>query len=169
MIGVLLVMHGRLGEVLLETLVHVVGPQAQIECVAVTDHDDPVALRPQADASLQRLDTGEGVLVLTDIFGSSPSNLALSLRNPGRVEVLAGANVPMLVKLAKSRPCLDLAGCVEKATLAGRKYIAAASQLPDPCLQGGPRSACVPPVEGERPRRRRVRTWYRPAASSLLS
>ncbi|QDH24975.1 PTS sugar transporter subunit IIA [Neokomagataea tanensis] len=169
MIGILLVMHGRLGEVLLETLVHVVGPQAQIECLAVTDHDDPVGLKPQADEAVARLDTGAGVLVLTDIFGSSPSNLALSLRQAERVEVLAGANVPMLVKLAKSRACLDLTGCIDVAMLAGRKYIAAASQLPNPCLQGGPRSACDASVKVTRPRGRRIRNWYRPRASSLLS
>ncbi|EHH67916.1 PTS sugar transporter subunit IIA [Gluconobacter morbifer] len=145
MIGLMLVTHGRLGDVLLETMEHVAGPQSQIGIVGVGDDDDPAVLRPGADCLLHRLDTGDGVLVLTDIFGSSPSNLALSLREPGRVEVVSGVNVPMLVKLAKTRACLDLAGCVDKATIAGRKYIAVASQLPDPCLHGGPR-ACILPV-----------------------
>ena len=145
MIGLMLVTHGRLGEVLLETMVHVVGPQAQIGIVGVGDDDDPAYLRPEADRLLHQLDTGDGVLVLTDIFGSSPSNLALSLRQPGHVEVVSGVNVPMLVKLAKTRAGLDLEGCIEKATMAGRKYIAVASQLPDPCLHGGPRP-CVMPV-----------------------
>ncbi|GBQ85293.1 MULTISPECIES: PTS sugar transporter subunit IIA [Gluconobacter] len=145
MIGLMLITHGRLGDVLLETLVHVVGPQTQVGVVGVADDDDPAMLRPAAERLLQRLDTGDGVLVLTDIFGSSPSNLALSLREPGHVEVVSGVNVPMLVKLAKTRRDLDLAGCVEKATMAGRKYIAVASQLPAPCLHGGPR-ACTLPV-----------------------
>lgn len=149
MIGLLLVMHGRLGDALLETLVHVVGPQAQIDVVSVGSTDDPVSLWPMADSLVQRLDTGDGVLILTDIFGSSPSNLALSLRRPGRIEVVAGVNVPMLVKLAKTRSSLDLTDCIEEAALSGRKYIAAASQLPGSCLQGGPRA------EGEpRPARR---------------
>ncbi|MBS1094770.1 PTS sugar transporter subunit IIA [Gluconobacter wancherniae] len=142
MIGLLLVTHGRLGEVLLETMMHVVGPQQQIGVVGVSDTDDPALLRPQADSMVNHLDTGDGVLVLTDIFGSSPSNLALALREPGRVEVVSGVNVPMLVKIAKTRGDLDLAACVEKATMAGRKYIAAASQLPASCLHGG-RIACA--------------------------
>ncbi|KXV49785.1 PTS sugar transporter subunit IIB, partial [Gluconobacter japonicus] len=115
MIGLMLVTHGRLGEVLLETMVHVVGPQAQIGIVGVGDDDDPALLHPEADRLLHQLDTGDGVLVLTDIFGSSPSNLALSLRKPGHVEIVSGVNVPMLVKLAKTRAGLDLEGCIEKA------------------------------------------------------
>ena len=145
MIGGWMETSGRLGEVQLEAMVNEVGPKAQIGIVGVGDDDDPALLRPEADKLLHQLDTGEGVLVLTDIFGSSPSNLALSHREPGHVEVVSVVKVPMLVKLAKTRVGLDLEGFIEKSTMAGRKYIAVASQLPDPCLHGGPRP-CVMPV-----------------------
>lgn len=137
MIGIVLITHGRLGEALREIVEHVVGTQRQLETLAVDHADDVAALRPALLDRVRRVDTGDGVLVLTDIFGSTPSNVALSVRREGVVEVMAGVNVPMLVKLAKARAQRDLDACIELATMAGRKYIAAASQLPESCLQGG--------------------------------
>ncbi|GBR00029.1 PTS sugar transporter subunit IIA [Asaia lannensis] len=137
MIGIVLVTHGSLAQSLLEIVTHVVGPQRQIAVMGISPDDDVVAARTLLDAAIASVDAGDGVLLLTDMFGSTPSNLALSLRQEGRVEVLAGVNVPMLVKLAKARCTRSLAECAELATMAGRKYIAAAYQLPPSCLQGG--------------------------------
>ncbi|GBR26452.1 PTS sugar transporter subunit IIA [Kozakia baliensis] len=137
MIGMILITHGALGEALRDIVTHVVGPQCQFQAIGVDCLDDIVATRAKLQTAIAETDDGEGVLLLTDIFGSTPSNLALSLRREGQVEVLAGVNVPMLVKLAKTRSNHTLAECAELATSAGRKYIAAASQLPPSCLQGG--------------------------------
>lgn len=137
MIGIVLVTHGSLAYSLLEVVTHVVGPQVQIATMGIMPDDDVAATRTLLNAAIATVDTGDGVLLLTDMFGSTPSNLALSLRKEGHVEVLAGVNVPMLVKLAKTRCTRSLAECAELATLAGRKYIAAAYQLPPSCLQGG--------------------------------
>jgi len=137
MIGIVLVTHGSLAQSLLEIVTHVVGPQPQIAVMGIMPDDDVVTARALLETAISAVDTGDGVLLLTDMFGSTPSNLALSLRQEGRVEVLAGVNVPMLVKLAKTRCTRSLAECAELATMAGRKYIAAAYQLPASCLQGG--------------------------------
>lgn len=137
MIGIVLVTHGQLGAAFRDVVEHVMGPQAQIATIAVADETQIAALRPDLQDAVRTVDTGDGVLVLTDIFGSTPSNLALTVRDPGHVEVIAGLNVPMLVKLVKTRDRKDLAGCIDLATMAGRKYIAAASDLPESCLQGG--------------------------------
>ena len=137
MIGIVLITHGHLGDSLRETVEHVIGPQAQLLSVPVEREDEIAQLRPALLDAVHAVDTGDGVLLLTDIFGSTPSNLALSVREPGRVEVIAGVNMPMLVKLAKTRAHRDLASCIDLATSAGRKYIAAASELPQSCLQGG--------------------------------
>ncbi|GAB6855214.1 PTS sugar transporter subunit IIA [Asaia astilbis] len=137
MIGIVLVTHGSLAQSLLEIVTHVVGPQAQIAVMGIMPDDDVPVARAELDSTIKGVDTGDGVLLLTDIFGSTPSNLSLSLRQEGRVEVLAGVNVPMLVKLAKTRCKRSLAECADLATMAGRKYIAAAHELPESCLQGG--------------------------------
>ncbi|CAI9121458.1 PTS sugar transporter subunit IIA [Brytella acorum] len=137
MIGIVLITHGHLGDSLRETVEHVIGPQTQLLSVPVEREDEIAQLRPALLDAVHAVDTGEGVLLLTDIFGSTPSNLALSVREPDHVEVIAGVNMPMLVKLAKSREHRDLASCIALATSAGRKYIAAASELPQSCLQGG--------------------------------
>lgn len=137
MIGIILITHGSLGESLREIVTHVVGPQPQLAVIGVQPEDDVVATRAALSDCIAGIDHGDGVLLLTDMFGSTPSNIALSLRQEGRVEVLAGVNVPMLVKLAKTRCTRTLSECAELATMAGRKYIAAAYQLPESCLQGG--------------------------------
>ena len=141
MIGVVLVTHGGLGDALRSAMEHVVGAQAQVATVAVGPDDDMDAVREQIAARLGEVDTGDGTVLLTDMFGSTPSNLCLSMRGRGNVEVISGVNLPMLVKLAKARAGFTLGECVDRAEEAGRKYIAAASHLPPACLGG---SACAP-------------------------
>ena len=141
MIGVVLGTHGGLGDALRSAMEHVVGVQAQVATVAVGPDDDMDAMRGQIAARMDEVDTGDGTVLLTDMFGSTPSNLCLAMRARGNVEVISGVNLPMLVKLAKARGCCPLGECVDRAEAAGRKYIAAASHLPASCLGG---SACAP-------------------------
>ena len=99
MIGVLIVSHGAFGEALIHGASHVLGKRPlQVGQVGVTVHDDPDAILPQAEELVRQLDSGEGVLVLTDILGATPSNIATRLLKPGRVEGLAGASLPMLIR-----------------------------------------------------------------------
>ena len=156
MIGVVLVTHGGLGDALRSAMEHVVGVQAQVATVAVGPDDDMDAMRGEIGARVGEVDTGDGAILLTDMFGSTPSNLCLSMLGRGNVEVISGVNLPMLVKLAKARAGFTLQECVDRAEAAGRKYIAAASHLPAACLGG---SACIPGVLEEL-----ARTW--PAAGS---
>jgi len=137
MIGLVLITHGALGDALRDIVEHVAGPQVALETIAVAPEADVTVLRPILVRKVAHVDDGTGVVVLTDIFGSTPSNLALSVRSPGHIEVVAGINVPMLVKLAKIRATRTLGECIDYATMAGRKYIAAATDLPESCLQGG--------------------------------
>ena len=128
MIGIVLVTHGRLADELRSALEHVVGTQSQIEAIAIGPDDDITQRREQIIKSVHDVDTGEGVVVLTDMFGGTPSNLAISVMERGRIEVLAGVNLPMLVKLAsvRNRP---LGEAVRMAQEAGRKYITVASRI----------------------------------------
>jgi mannose PTS system EIIA component len=129
MIGIVLVTHGRLADELRSALEHVVGPQNQIEAIAIGPDDDIAQRREQIIQSVQQVDSGEGVVVLTDMFGGTPSNLAISVMERGRIEVLAGVNLPMLVKLASIRRDASLDTAVQAAQDAGRKYINVASRL----------------------------------------
>jgi mannose PTS system EIIA component len=129
MIGIVLVTHGRLADELRSALEHVVGPQNQIEAIAIGPDDDIAQRREQIIQSVQQVDSGEGVVVLTDMFGGTPSNLAISVMERGRIEVLAGVNLPMLVKLASIRRDAVLDTAVQAAQDAGRKYINVASRL----------------------------------------
>ncbi len=140
MIGVVLVTHGAVGDALRSAMEHVVGEQPQVATVAIGPDDDMDRMRAQILASVDEVDTGDGAILLTDMFGGTPSNLCLSMLARGGVEVISGVNLPMLVKLAKARAGFTLAECVDRAEAAGRKYIAAASHLPAACLGG---SACV--------------------------
>ncbi|MBB2201999.1 PTS sugar transporter subunit IIA [Gluconacetobacter tumulisoli] len=162
MIGMVLVTHGELGETLRRAMEHVVGPQSQMTTLNIEAGDDPVLRRGDLQVAIAGVDTGDGVLLLTDMFGSTPSNLAISTLEEGRVEVLAGVNVPMLVKLAQIRNGHTLAECADMAEGAGRKYISTASHLPPQCLGGarsclyGDRPAEVPPPAAYRAAPRRV-------------
>lgn len=140
MIGLVLVSHGRLAEEMRSALEHVVGAQRGVETVCIGADDDIENKRAQISASVARVDQGDGVVLLTDMFGGTPSNLAISMLRPG-VEVIAGVNLPMLVKLAKVRGSRTLGECVDTAQAAGRKYIAAASRLPNGCKLNDCRAA----------------------------
>lgn len=129
MIGLILVTHGRLAEELKAALEHVVGPQRQIATVSIGPDDDMEARREEIVTAVQRVNEGAGVVILTDMFGGTPSNLAISVMTVGSVEVIAGVNLPMLVKLSSVREEMPLAEAVEEARDAGRKYINVASQL----------------------------------------
>jgi PTS system mannose-specific IIA component len=128
MIGLVIVTHCGLALEFRSALEHVVGPQAQLETVSIGPDDDAAVRRGQIVDAIHRTDTGEGVIVLTDMFGGTPSNLAISVMDEANVEVIAGINLPILVKLASVRSELPLADAVVSAREAGRKYIKIASQ-----------------------------------------
>ena len=129
MIGLVLVTHGRLAEEFLFALEHIVGPQTAVETIAIGADDKMDARRADIAGAVQRVDSGDGVIILTDMFGGTPSNLAISLMEIGRVEVVAGLNLPMLVKLARIRKDSPLDKAATAAQDAGRKYINVASQI----------------------------------------
>ncbi len=131
MIGLLLVTHGNLALEFKSALEHVVGPQTQLETICIGADDDMEARRSDIVQAAERADSGQGVIVLTDMFGGTPSNLAISIMDDAHVEVLAGVNLPMLVKLASIRTDMPLADAVTHASEAGRKYISVASQILD--------------------------------------
>ncbi len=125
MIGMVLVTHGRLAEELRHAMEHVVGPQQAVATVCIGPDDDMDHTRTDIRRSIEEVDQGDGVVVLTDMFGGTPSNLAMQMAEGERpVEVLAGVNLPLLVKLAKVRGSEPLAQAVDHAVAAGRKYIA---------------------------------------------
>ncbi len=129
MIGMVLVTHGRLAEEFIAALEHVVGEQQQIRAVCIGPDDDMEQRRQDILTSVASVDDGAGVVVLTDMFGGTPSNLAISIMDKAKVEVIAGVNLPMLIKLATVRGDTDLAKAVDLAKEAGRKYISVASQV----------------------------------------
>ncbi|MEM7192155.1 MAG: PTS sugar transporter subunit IIA [Pseudomonadota bacterium] len=129
MIGVVIVTHGNLACEFRAALEHVVGPQEQVATISIGPDDDLDARRADMLAALAEVDTGEGVVVLTDMFGGSPSNLAISAMEKPDVEVVAGVNLPMLVKLASVRGECSLQDAIAQAQEAGRKYISVASQI----------------------------------------
>ena len=129
MIGMVLVTHGQLATGFRAALEHVVGPQSQFETVTIGPEDDMEQRRKEILAAVKHVDSGVGVVVLTDMFGGTPSNLAISVMNGGQVEVVAGINLPMLIKLASIRDASSLDQAVLQAQDAGRKYIYVASRV----------------------------------------
>lgn len=129
MIGLVLVTHGRLAEEFRNAVEHVVGPQDNFETVSIGPDDDMEKRRSDIVEAVAKVDQGAGVVVLTDMFGGTPSNLAISVMEAGRIEVIAGMNLPMLIKLSSVRKGDNLAAAIEEAQAAGRKYINVASQL----------------------------------------
>jgi mannose PTS system EIIA component len=129
MIGMVLVTHGRLAAEFIAALEHVVGPQSHIAAVCIGPEDDMEKRRADILNSVRTVDSGEGVVLLTDMFGGTPSNLAISVMDRAKIEVIAGINLPMLIKLASLRQSEPLADAVRGAQEAGRKYINVASQL----------------------------------------
>jgi len=129
MIGIVLVTHGRLADEFVAALEHVVGRQEAVRTVCIGPDDDMEARRKEIIAAVGEVDGGDGVIVLTDMFGGTPSNLAISILDRAKVEVIAGMNLPMLIKLASVREHNSLADAVEKAQESGRRYINVASKL----------------------------------------
>jgi mannose PTS system EIIA component len=129
MIGMVLVTHGRLAAEFIAALEHVVGPQTNIAAVCIGPEDDMERRRQDILRAIGEVDAGGGVVLLTDMFGGTPSNLAISVMDKAKVEVIAGINLPMLSKLASLRESESLAAAVRGAQEAGRKYINVASQL----------------------------------------
>jgi mannose PTS system EIIA component len=129
MIGMVLVTHGRLACEFRAALEHVVGPQQQLNVITIDPDDDMDGRRQDIMDAIHHVDTGEGVVVLTDMFGGTPSNLAISAMNGSNVEVVAGINLPMLIKLASVRDESKLQDAVVQAQDAGRKYINVASRV----------------------------------------
>lgn len=129
MIGLVLVTHGRLADEFVTAMEHVVGPQQGVATIAIGPEDDMEGRRADIAAAIARVDAGAGVIVLTDLFGGTPSNLAISLMVPGQIEVIAGINLPMLIRLEGARKAMKVTDAVTAARDAGRKYISVASQV----------------------------------------
>jgi mannose PTS system EIIA component len=129
MIGLVLVTHGRLADEFLNAVVHVVGPQEAVAAICIGAEDNMQMRRDDIIKAIAKVDSGAGVIILTDMFGGTPSNLAISVMSAGRVEVLAGLNLPMLIKIARARDKDDMAGALKAGQDAGRKYINIASQV----------------------------------------
>lgn len=129
MIGIVVVTHGRLAEEFIHATEHVVGPQKNMRGVCIGPDDDMEQRRKDILAAVAAVEAGKGVIVLTDMFGGTPSNLAISIMDQARVEVIAGVNLPMLIKLASVRGKSELADAVAAGQEAGRKYINVASKL----------------------------------------
>ncbi len=129
MIGLVIVTHGRLAEEFLSAMEHVVGRQRAVETVCIGPEDDMEQRRQDILEAVDRVDDGSGVILLTDMFGGTPSNLAISVMEQTRAEVIAGLNLPMLIKLASVRGREPLETCIAHAQDAGRKYISVASYV----------------------------------------
>ncbi|URW77136.1 PTS sugar transporter subunit IIA [Sphingomonas donggukensis] len=129
MIGLVLVTHGRLAEEFVVAMEHVVGKQDRIATICIGPEDDMESRRADIGAAIATVDEGSGVIVLTDLFGGTPSNLAISLMKPGKVEVIAGINLPMLIRLGGARKAMKVVDAVAAARDAGRKYISVASEM----------------------------------------
>ena len=129
MIGLVLVTHGAMANEFLSAMQYVVGPQQQVEAVNIFPNDDIGQKRSEIQVKVQKVDAGQGVIVLTDMFGGTPSNLAISLMEKENIEVLAGLNLPMLIKLSNMRQNATLKEAARAAEDAGKKYINLASKL----------------------------------------
>jgi mannose PTS system EIIA component len=129
MIGMVLVTHGQLATGFRAALEHVVGPQSRFETITIGPEDDMEQRRADILGAVERVQDGSGVVLLTDMFGGTPSNLAISVMDGGRIEVICGINLPMLIKLATLRETTDLDHAVLEARDAGRKYITVASKV----------------------------------------
>lgn len=129
MIGLVLVTHGRLAAEFVTAMEHVVGPQTAIESICIGPDDDMEGRRADIARAVKAVDDGSGVILLTDLFGGTPSNLAISLMEPGRIEVIAGINLPMLIRLEGARKMMKIKAAVAAARDAGRKYISVASEV----------------------------------------
>ena len=131
MIGLVVVTHGKLAVEFIAALEHVVGPQSAVRTICIGPDDDMEKRRKEILSSVEKVDSGKGVILLTDMFGGTPSNLAISIMEQTNVEIIAGVNMPMLIKLASNRKAGSLKKVALEAQDAGRKYINIASGLLD--------------------------------------
>lgn len=129
MIGLILVTHGRLAEEFISAMEHVVGPQTAVATICIGPNDDMEKRRKEIAAAIAKVDSGSGSIILTDLFGGTPSNLAISLLETGRIEVIAGINLPMLIRLAGARKSMNVTDAVKAARDAGKSYITIASEF----------------------------------------
>ncbi|MBH5323073.1 PTS sugar transporter subunit IIA [Aurantiacibacter sediminis] len=129
MIGIILVTHGQLADEFVSAMEHVVGQQEGVATICIGPNDDMELRRADIAKAIKDVDTGKGAILLTDLFGGTPSNLAISLLQPGKTEVIAGINLPMLIRLAGARKEMALAAAAEAARDAGRNYITMASEF----------------------------------------
>ncbi|MES2445152.1 MAG: PTS sugar transporter subunit IIA [Pseudomonadota bacterium] len=129
MIGLVLVTHGRLAEEFVVAMEHVVGKQERIATICIGPDDDMESRRADIAAAIEQVEAGRGVILLTDLFGGTPSNLAISLMQAGKIEVIAGINLPMLIRLGGARKTMKVTEAVAAAREAGKKYITVASEV----------------------------------------
>lgn len=129
MIGLVLVTHGNLAREFVVAMEHVVGAQELIEAICIGPEDDMEERRAEIAKAVEKVEKGKGVIVLTDLFGGTPSNLSISLMQPNKVEVIAGMNLPMLIRLASARQSMSVTEAVAAARDAGKKYISVASEI----------------------------------------
>lgn len=129
MIGLVLVTHGKLASEFLVAMEHVVGPQQAVETICIGPDDDMETRRADIARAVDKVNNGSGVILLTDLFGGTPSNLAISLLKAGEIEVIAGVNLPMLIRLESARKSMKVTAAVAAAREAGQKYISVASEL----------------------------------------
>ena len=129
MIGMILVTHGKLAEHFIDAMEHVVGKQEHVATICIGPNDDMEQRRADIANAIKEVDSGKGAIILTDLFGGTPSNLSISILDRAKVEVIAGVNLPMLIKFASVREGCELADAVEQAAEAGRKYISVASKV----------------------------------------
>ncbi len=129
MIGLVLVTHGHLAQEFVVAMEHVVGKQERIAPICIGPEDDMEERREDIARAVVEVEAGGGVIILTDLFGGTPSNLAISMMVPGRTEVIAGVNLPMLIRLAGARKAMTVVEAVSAARDAGRKYISVASEV----------------------------------------
>ncbi|WP_138380889.1 PTS sugar transporter subunit IIA [Luteithermobacter gelatinilyticus] len=129
MIGMVVVTHGRLAEEFVSAMEHVVGPQKAVRSICIGPDDDMEQRRQDIFDAVKDVDEGDGVILLTDMFGGTPSNLAISIMDNANVEVIAGINLPMLIKLASVRVASSMEDAIKAAQDAGKKYINVASHV----------------------------------------
>ena len=129
MIGMILVTHGRLAEHFIDAMEHVVGKQDGVATICIGPNDDMEQRRADIADAIREVDEGQGAIILTDLFGGTPSNLAISLLDTGHVEVIAGINLPMIIRLAGARKSMNVVEAVNAAQTAGRNYITVASEF----------------------------------------
>jgi PTS system mannose-specific IIA component len=129
MIGMILVTHGKLAEHFIDAMEHVVGKQEAVATICIGPNDDMEQRRADIADAIKTVDDGQGAIILTDLFGGTPSNLAISLLDTGHIEVIAGINLPMLIRLAGARKSMNVVDAVNAAQTAGRNYITVASEF----------------------------------------